>query len=134
MKAIGSLGGGLSQAYAINNRGQVTGIAYLANGSAHAFLREVSGKMKDLGALEKFGATWGFAINDAGVVVGQAQVNGAVHAFVYNGKKMQDLNKLVAKGSGWTLIEAEGVNTAGQIVCSGLNSAGNQHAFLLTPQ
>jgi probable HAF family extracellular repeat protein len=134
MKEIGTLGGSLSQAYAVNNLGQVTGIAYLADGSAHAFIREVSGKMRDLGALERYGATWGFGINDAGVVVGQAQLNANVHAFVYNGKRIQDLNKLVGKRSGWTLIVANGVNNAGQIVCTGENSAGIQHAFLLTPQ
>jgi probable HAF family extracellular repeat protein len=135
MKAIGSLGGGLSQAYAINDLGQVTGIAYLKDGSAHAFIREVSGKMKDLGALQKYGATWGFGINDSGVVVGQAQLNnGSVHAFVYTGKKMQDLNEMVPKGSGWTLIVANSVNNAGQILCTGENSGGNLHALLLTPQ
>jgi probable HAF family extracellular repeat protein len=135
MKGTGSLGGGLSQAYAINNLGQVTGIAYLKNGGAHAFIRDVSGKMKDLGAIQKYGATWGFGINDSGVVVGQAQLNnGSVHAFVHNGKKMQDLNKLVPQGSGWTLIVANSVNNAGQILCTGADSGGNLHALLLTPQ
>lgn len=134
MVALGSLGGDMSQAYAINNRNQITGIAYLANGSAHAFITDASGKMHDLGALAQYGASWGFGINDSGVVVGQAQTNnGAVHAFVSDGKKMQDLNNLVPK-SALTLIEAESVNNAGQIVCTGEDSNGNLHAVLLTPR
>lgn len=135
MVELGSLGGSMSQAYAINNRNQVTGIAYLANGLAHAFITDSSGKMKDLGALQEYGDSWGFGINDAGVVVGQAQLDsGAVHAFVSDGKKMQDLNNLVPKGSGLLLIEAESINDAGQIVCSGEDVNGNLHAVLLTPQ
>jgi probable HAF family extracellular repeat protein len=132
--AMGSLGGGMSQAYAINNRNQATGIGYLANGDAHAFIVDASGKMKDLGALEQYGTSWGFGINDSGVVVGQAQLSSGVHAFVYNGKKMLDLNSLVPQGSGLTLIEADSVNDAGQIACTGEDSQGNSHAVLLTPQ
>lgn len=134
MYAMGSLGGGMSQAYAVNNRNHATGIAYLANGLAHAFITDPTGKMKDLGALAQLGASWGFGINDSGVVVGQAQAeNGEDHAFVWNGK-MQDLNELVPHGSGLTLIEAESVNDAGQIVCSAEDSQGNLHSVLLTPQ
>jgi probable HAF family extracellular repeat protein len=134
MIALGSLGGGMSQAYAINNLNQITGIAYLKNGLAHAFLYS-AGKMKDLGTLQALGDSWGFAINDSGVVVGQAQLDsGAEHAFVYNGTKMQDLNSLVSQGSGLTLIEADGINNAGQIVCTGEDRRGNIHAVLLTPQ
>ena len=69
------------------------------------------------------------------MVVGQAQLdNGAVHAFVYNGKKVQDLNNLVKADPGWTLIDARGINNAGQIVCTGEDTNGNVHSFLLTPQ
>jgi probable HAF family extracellular repeat protein len=90
--------------------------------------------MKDLGALQEDGDSWGFAINNSAVVVGQTQLNnGAVHAFVYNGTKMLDLNTLVPPGS-LTLIEADGVNDAGQIVCTGEDNQGNLHTMLLTPQ
>jgi probable HAF family extracellular repeat protein len=134
MMELGTLGGSYSQAYAINNHNQVTGIAYLANGAAHAFIADASGKMKYLGALQEDGDSWGFAINNSAVVVGQTQLNnGAVHAFVYNGTKMLDLNTLVPPGS-LTLIEADGVNDAGQIVCTGEDNQGNLHTMLLTPQ
>jgi len=131
---IGTLGGFWSQAYAINNKGQVTGIAYLKNGTAHAFLM-TGGKLKDLGVIGgRYDTTWGFAINDSGVVVGQGTYQSTYHAWVYNGMKIQDLNKLVPKGSKFVLIEARGINNAGQIVCSGMSNDGTQHAFLLTPR
>jgi probable HAF family extracellular repeat protein len=88
MRSLGTLGSLWSEGFAINNKGQTTGIAYLANGEAHAFL-ETNGKMIDLGNLAGAGfATWGFAINDSGVVAGQADVPSGYHAFVYSaGKK-----------------------------------------------
>ncbi len=46
---------------------------------------------------------------------------------------MKDLNKLIPPGSGWVLVEADGVNDSGQIVGMGMHN-GQEHAFLLTPQ
>ncbi len=141
MTDLGTLGGIYSQAWAINNSGQITGVAYLANGGQHAFITTVGGTMKDLGVIAELGGnpayawSWGFAINDSGVVVGQAsaKTTGDMHAFVYKGGHMKDLNSLIPK-SQWVLFEARGINNEGQIVCTGLDSAGNQHAFLLTPR
>lgn len=136
MTALPNLGQQWTEAYAINNHGQVTGISANKQGDSHAFIANPNGTIKDLGNLGgKFSTSWGFAINDSGVVVGQAQMdNGEVVAFVYNGKRMQNLNSLVKADPGWTLIEARGVNNAGQIVAIGENSDGSLHAFLLTPQ
>lgn len=133
MHALGTLGGLWSQGFAINNKGQTAGIGYLANGEAHAFL-ETNGKMIDLGTLEgpDF-ATWGFGINDSGVVVGQADVPNGYHAFICSGGKMKDLNKLVPAGSGWLLEIAYGINNVGQIVGLGVHN-GQEHGFLLTPR
>lgn len=140
MTQMGTLGGAWSQAYAINNKGQITGIAYTTKDlEAHAFLANCgSCKLKDLGTIEgKTSTTWGFGINDAGVVVGQSTSNsGAGYvAFICSNGKMQDLNKLIAPGSGWVLIEADSVNNAGQIVGTMMrNGNGEEHAYLLTPQ
>ncbi len=46
---------------------------------------------------------------------------------------MTDLNNLINSTSGWTLGSACGINDLGQIVGYGLNSLGQNHAFLLTP-
>jgi hypothetical protein len=46
---------------------------------------------------------------------------------------MQDLNKMISPRSGWVLLQANGINDAGQIVGDGLFH-GQSHAFLLTPR
>ena len=79
-------------------------------------------------------------IDNASDIVGASFVNGGAdeldaHAFVIVGGVTQDLNNLIAAGSGtgWVLSQANGINSAGQIVGWGLlNDA--QHAFLLNPQ
>ena len=135
MTKMGTLGGSWSQAYAINNKGQITGLAYTKNGSAHGFVTNCATcALKDLGTISgSTSSVWGFAINDSGVVVGQSTFAGTYHAFVYSAGKMKDLNKLIPSGSGWVLIEANGINAGGQIVGMGMRS-GQEHAYLLTPQ
>ncbi len=130
---VGNMGGFMSEAYGINNKNQTTGIAYLANGEAHAYIGTGS-QMQDLGALGGPQYTsWGFGINDSGVVVGFANMPQGEHAFVFSGGKMKDLNTLIPAGSGWTLNEAFAVNNAGQIVGLGVHN-GQSRGFLLTPQ
>lgn len=134
---MGTLGGPYSQGYAINNKGQVTGIAYLKNGAAHAFIANCATcRLKDLGAFGIGGTSWGFGINDSGVVVGMATCtcNAGQLAFVYSNGKLQDLNKLIPAGTGWSLIEADSINDAGQIVGTAMKKNGEEHGFLLTPQ
>jgi probable HAF family extracellular repeat protein len=133
---LGTLGGLTSIAYAINNAGQVVGYASPTTGSVHAFLYS-GGKMIDLGVF--FDSSVAEAINNFGVVVGQADVlnsNGTTedHAFIYSGGKLQDLNNLIPLGSSWVLKEATGINDKGQIVCDATNTiTGSIHAVLLNP-
>jgi probable HAF family extracellular repeat protein len=133
MKALGTLGGSGSQAFAINNKGQITGAAYTTNGDLHAFIT-TGGKLKDLHVISG-SASWGFAINDSGIVVGQSTSaqSGTYHAFVYNSRKMVDLNQLIPANSGWELDVANGINDAGKIVGYGTRN-GTFHAFVLTPR
>jgi probable HAF family extracellular repeat protein len=135
MTKMGTLGGPWSQGYAINNKGQVTGLAYTASGLAHGFIANCGTcALRDLGTFAGSTSTvWGFGINDSGVVVGQSTFQNTYHAFVYSGGKIKDLNKMIAAGSGWVLISANGINSAGQIVGMGSHN-GRTHAFLLTPQ
>ncbi len=75
-----------------------------------------------------------YGINDSGQVVGYSGMSGgAVHAFLYTGGGIIDLNDLLPSGSGWTLVEARGISDSGQIVGHGLHN-GETRAFLLTPQ
>lgn len=46
---------------------------------------------------------------------------------------MTDLNTLIPENSGWTLLEANGINNNGQIVADGKGADGYTHALLLTP-
>ena len=79
-----------------------------------------------------------YCVNDAGAVVGTAEIgDGAYHAFMVTNAlggmvRMMDLNSMVPANSGWELMEARGINAAGQIVGWGMY-AGHTNAFLLTP-
>jgi probable HAF family extracellular repeat protein len=79
--------------------------------------------MRDLGTLGG-GFSFGYAINDSGQVVGWTSVAENPyqhHAFVTgpDGVGMTDLNSLVHLLDGWVLIEARGINNAGQVIALG---------------
>jgi len=140
IRDLGTLGGPYSEAFGINDQGQITGQAYIPGGiGADAFLYE-NGVMKDLGTITSPTGSngqyaYGLGINNDGVVVGESayQENPTAivyHAFVYSNGKMKDLNRLIPPNSGWVLST---INDAGQIVGYG-TIHNQQRAFLLTPQ
>jgi probable HAF family extracellular repeat protein len=135
---LGTLpGGSQSLGFAINNRGQITGKADLGENippSPYHAVLITSGHMHDLGTLKGSTNSVGMALNNLGDVVGQSDgfAPYAQHAFLYNGTKMLDLNLLIPSGSGWTLLEATGINDAGQITGQGVLNGGF-YGFLLTP-
>jgi probable HAF family extracellular repeat protein len=115
----------VSEAFAINNLGQVVGCSMINTGKYHAFLYS-NGQMIDLGT---FGGSESFAlgINDLGEVVGWAYIAGDSerHAFLYSNGQMIDLGTL---GRGFYDIrnsEALAINNSGQIV-----GMSESHAFL----
>jgi probable HAF family extracellular repeat protein len=133
---LGTLGGTVSSASAINSSGQVTGTSTIPGDSQqHAFRSTPNGQavvLTDLGSLG--GNSAGYAINSFGVVVGYSEIPpgpGTARAFVYD-TQMRDLNLLIPPGSGWLLSAAYDINDAGQIVGNG-TIGGQGHAFLLTP-
>jgi probable HAF family extracellular repeat protein len=75
-------------------------------------------------------------VNDSNVVVGYGNMsNNAPHAMIWTSAGgMQDLNTLIPANSGWVLVNANAINSVGQIVGYGTKSNGKNHAFLLTPQ
>ena len=115
-----------STASGISDAGQVVGLAYTAEGTAHAFITGPNGVgMTDLGTL---GGDSSFAsgINDAGQVVGRSHTTagGFAHAFITgrNGDGIMDLNSLVDMPDGVVLIAATGINDAGQVIAEGYAS------------
>jgi len=131
MLELGTLGGLNSHATGINQSGEVIGHASLASGYEHAF-SAVGAIMTDLGTLG--GSSYAYGINDSGTIVGYSWTPNSdhPHAFVYLNGMMIDLNSLIPSGAGWELLEAYGINNAGQIVGEGLLN-GQSHAFRLDP-
>jgi probable HAF family extracellular repeat protein len=131
MISLGTLGGQNSDAYAINDLGQVVGTADIGHrrgGVGHAFLWDSTHGMQDLG----FGGQ-PLSINAAGQIVG-TMGGGGGDAFLWQNGVLQDLNTLIPAGSGWVLQGATGINGSGQIVGWGtINGYPNVHGFLLTP-
>jgi len=128
---LGTFGGRNSYAAGINAGGEVVGNASLPDGYNHAFLA-IGALMTDLGTLGG-ASSFAYAINNDGTIVGYSWLSdGETHAFVYFNGIMLDLNSLIPSGSGWDLLEAYGINNAGQIVGEGLLNR-QSHAFLLDP-
>ena len=140
---LGTFGGNASEAYGINNAGQVVGRAQSAASKDHAFVwtdttpnwQVDAGEMLDLHPYGFGGDLSGaHGINSQGNVVGYAQTAaGAIHAFIYGDGQMDDLNGLISPTSGWTLEEAWDINDSGQITGYGKNPSNLTHGFLLTP-
>jgi len=124
---LGTLGGAISDAWAVNVHGDVTGQAADATGAMHPF-RWHNGTMTSLGALDPsapFG--YGADINDRGWIVGSIDAAGgtAMHGFLWRDGKMTDLGTLGGRFSGATAI-----NDRGQIVGRSETASGEWHAFL----
>lgn len=131
-----TLGGISSSAWAVNESGQVVGDSQVANGETHAFRTAANAPINqttdDLGTLGG-PLSLARAINGLGEVVGYSQIaDQSTHAFVCYGTAMQDLNELIEPASGWVLLDAVGINDAGQIVGRGSHE-GQSRVFLLTP-
>jgi probable HAF family extracellular repeat protein len=137
MKDLGTLWGGLtSMANAINSSGVIVGQSDGTStlGHWHAVKWDASGKIKDLGVLKGGTYSVAFGVNDSDVVVGYGNIaNNAPHAVIWTSSHgIRDLNSLIPKNSGWTLINANAINNVGQITGYGSKN-GHNHAFVLTP-
>jgi probable HAF family extracellular repeat protein len=114
-------------ARAINNHGQVVGMASTASGRSRAFLWQ-NGVMTDLGSLREQGSSDAVDINDRGQVVGWSDG----YPFLWQNGVMTDLNGLIPAGSGWLLQGAHAINRHGQIVGWGYYN-DVPRPFLLAP-
>jgi probable HAF family extracellular repeat protein len=83
---LGTFGGATSSARDINNHGQIVGYALDATGASRAFLSDASAVLVDLNSLLPAGSGWVLrsanAINDAGQIVGEGELNGHRRAFL----------------------------------------------------
>ena len=121
----------ISLAYTLNNRGDVAGAAQ-SNGDYHAVVR-AQNKWNDWGTLGSDPAAI-YGLNDRSQYVGASNLATVLrHAFLIENGKMIDLNRWIAPSSDWTLISANSINNAGQIVCVARRATGPTHAVLLSP-
>ena len=133
MTDLGTLIGenGASEAYAVNQSGDIVGTSSAPSALYHAFLY-TDGAMRDLGSLGG-DASEATALNNRGEVVGDSTPSPDsyhVHAFLYGNGGMLDLGTLGGQDS-----NAWGINDAGEVVGSSStpdvgSNAGPNHAFV----
>jgi uncharacterized membrane protein len=141
---LGSLGGRLSEARAINETGLAVGAsttiedqnAFDSPGSS-AFSWE-DGRITALGLGERH--AWGVAndVNDVGMIVGAvglAEPDAAgneTHAVLWTGQEVLDLNEIAALDAGVVLTEGISVNALGQILCRAVDAEGADRIVVLS--
>ena len=119
MTDLGTLGGSVSMAYAINVQGVVVGESATASGEMHAFVWQ-NGVMKDLGVAGETSEARG--INSGGDIVGVAYAkNVRGGAVLWSGGQRRFIGDLGPSGSGSTAIS---INDKGEItgVSSGFST------------
>jgi probable HAF family extracellular repeat protein len=130
---LGDFGGGFSEAFGINNSGQVVGTAATpgdqALGLSHAFLYS-NGTMSNLGIPETLAAdsySYALAINSSGQIAelsGYA-VTGGSSAYLYTNGTATNLGSL-----GGTQTGPAALNNSGQVVGYSYTNDGTGGAFL----
>lgn len=121
---LGTLGGDRSDAYGLNEAGDVVGRARTAAGETHAFLYR-DGTMTDLGTLGG-SSSQAWDINNHGVITGWAtDATGQRLAFVHDGETMTALASLGDRSD-----QAYGINDMGWVVGQALDATGASRAVL----
>jgi probable HAF family extracellular repeat protein len=135
---LGTLGGDVSIALAINDDGVVVGTSAVTTGDSTTFaFRWRDGEMTALGDLpdaEGFPSS-AYDVNAAGQIVGTVHGAGLFGAAVlWEDDTAIDLSTLIPPRTEWAgLSAAWGINDAGQIVGEGVLRGGAQ-GFILTPE
>jgi probable HAF family extracellular repeat protein len=121
---LGTLGTGFySEAWGVNNLGQVVGWSYTDGGSGltgvHGFLYTRAGGMVDLTPQSDTGSAQD--INDDGQVAGYKTAVGGYHAFRWQGGAFEDLGVL----PGFAHSFGSAVNALGQVAGNVTSASGN---------
>lgn len=119
MQDIGNLGGIFSNAWAMNDHGDVVGSAgapYIDGNlyPFHAFLYNAGG-LHDLGAMAAGGNSSAYGINELGQVVGFTDTDAGPKTYLYSDGTMVLLDSLIDPASGWTITDANAINDFQQI-------------------
>jgi len=127
MVDLGTLGGTIGVASAVNNRGQVVGLSNLSGDlTNHAFIWQ-RGVLTDIGTLggDNSTANW---LNERGEVVGTADLaDGTHHAFVWSNGRMTDLGTI----DGDPCTNGFHINSRGQAIGTTTDCQGTiLHTFL----
>jgi probable HAF family extracellular repeat protein len=133
---LGSLGGTRASATEINDQGAVIGWALPTDATlreAHAFVWNEQDGMRDLGTLGGRSSR-AYGLNRHGQIVGYSHTaENSYVPFLWEQGELRNLNDLVADSS-WNLISANAINDRGEILVSGISTAGGKRrALLLTP-
>jgi len=138
MMDLGTLGGDVSQALAINDAGQVVGWSDFSPTSPfhHAFLWQ-HGTMADLGVVAPCQNSTAVGINSRGEVAVEMGACGGefgFSAFVWRaGQPIADLNTLVSPPSDVHITGLAYINERGEIAGVGVLPNGDTRAVLLVP-
>lgn len=129
MADLGLLTGQDAWAKALNNQRTVVGCATDPS-TLRAFISPSAEGMQGLPHLNA-GPSCAQAVNAHDVAVGYSTVSGGPRAVIWRNGQIKNLNNLLnSTGAGWILLEATGINAAGQIVGNGIYN-GFKRPFLL---
>jgi len=151
---LGTLGGFMSTAVALNNAGHVVGnsdVTAICEACAPGNQKQLhrpffwrDGVMTDLGLPAGDTAGTAYSVNAKDQVVGRSDVCTKVnsndtcdasiyHGFLWEKGSLVDLQTLALPGSGLTVNDALNINDRGEIAGYGVLPNGDQHVVLLIP-
>ena len=135
---LGSLTGssGYSEAFGLNDLGQIVGQSSNADGDTRGFIW-TEGLFTEIGILGDYEYSEAYGINNLGHVVGRlATYDGySETGFYYDGTTLWDLADLIQGGLAGaglsSILQATSINDAGQIIGDAFDLEGNRVTFLL---